>query len=352
MTTVINQMDFVVSTEVFTFTEHAQTTPEGPFQDTLTGHFKEFLVASGVIINLFGVLSSALILVIIYKDRSLRKPYNALIGSMAVTDMVGCGVVNLTQAAGIHYEKFPITWPSADVMAKVHLILSIQLNFAVILHAMAISIIRYRLVIHPVTSARIINKFTVGILILILHVVSCILVGSKFTSQLTFVKVMGISVDVIDDNISRIVMATVLVLAAVVILYCYIRIHRTVYLAKNKIQTVIMERNQRNQAKRNLKRNSSHKYILLCMVTICVLLIIGHVPVFVAFWKMKSGASMSVYILPMTNMIIWISNAVHSLVYGVLDTNFRKSFKVLISNRATVSPDNTTLTIKDWAESE
>ena len=282
-------MDLLTSIEdVFTTSSgQSQTTQADPFQETLTGPFKDFIVTSGVIINLFGLLSNAMILVVMYKDKSLREPYNALIGSMTVTDIFVCGVLSLIQVLGIHYEEFPITWPSADVMAKIHTILLIQSMITVILHAMAISMIRYMLVLHPTTSARIMDKFTVGILILILHMVSCILLSNKFTSELAFVKTTGFSVDVIDDNISKILMGTALVLSAMVILYCYIRIHRVVYLAKNKIQTVIMERNKHKEAKRRLKTNSSHRYILLCMMTIFGLLIIGNFPILIAVWRMK-----------------------------------------------------------------
>ena len=336
-------MDLITSTEnVFTISSgHSQTTTDqaDPFQETLTGSFKDVIVTSGVIINLFGLLSNAIILVVMYKDKSLRKPYNALIGSMTVSDMVVCGVTSPVQVLSIHYEKLPITWSSADVMAKIHTILQIQLMISVILHAMAISIIRYMLVLHPNTSARIMNKLTVVILILILHMVSSILLSNKFTSELAFVKTIGFSVDVIDDNISKMLMGTALVLSAVVIFYCYIRIHRIVYTAKNKIQTVIMKRNKYKEAKRRLKTNSSHRYILLCMMTIFGLLILGNFPLLVAIWLMKSSASLSVYILPMTIMITWISHALHSLVYAVLDSNYRNGFKLLMmSNRATVNP--------------
>ena len=120
-------------------------------------------------------------------------------------------------------------------------------------------------------------------------------------------------------------------------------------MAKKKIQTVIMERNKHHEAKRTLKSNSSHKYILMCMVTIFVLLIIGYIPGLVVLWKMKSGTSILVHTLPMTMIFLWISNAVHSLVYGALDQNFRKSLKLLISSRATVNP---ACNIEERAESQ
>ena len=302
-------MDLITSTEdVFTTSSgHSQTTQAAqadPFQETLTAPFKDFIVTSGVIINLFGLLSSAMIFVVMYKDKSLRKPYNALIGSMTVSDMVGCGVLNLIQVAGIHYEKFPITWPSADVMAKIHNILCFQQVLSVMLHVIVISIMRYMLVLHPAISTRIINKFSVGILILIIHILPCIIVSNKFTIQLTFIKALGLSVDLGNTNGFVIMMGTPLTLSAVVIVYCYIRIHRVVYLAKNKIQTVIMERNTRKEAKRALKTNSSHRYILLCMITISGLLIIGHFPV---LFVLSSGELFSMYTLTMTEMILWMS---------------------------------------------
>ena len=67
MTAIANQMDLIFSTEpdlFTTFVEHTQAV--GPFQETLTDHFKECVVTFGVIMNIFGILSNGVILAIIY----------------------------------------------------------------------------------------------------------------------------------------------------------------------------------------------------------------------------------------------------------------------------------------------
>ena len=70
---------------------------EGEILQSLPGAVETVIVTLGVIINMFGVIGNGSILCVIAGDETLRKPYNALLGSMAVNDMVRCGLMNLTR---------------------------------------------------------------------------------------------------------------------------------------------------------------------------------------------------------------------------------------------------------------
>ena len=311
-------------------------------QQTLTSDFSTFMLTSGSLINLFGVLVNGVIMILLYKDKSLRKPYNALLGSMAVSDMFCCGVLNIVQVIAIYIETYPITWPRADLMCRLHSFLRLHLILVSILHVMSISMTRYLLVLHPQLSTRVINKRTITIILFVIHIMSCVIVitSSGLFRKITFIKTMG-SCKAEESDIALIAtVATTLSLSALVLLYSYMRIHRTVYLAKKKLETVIMERSRYRDSKRSLTNNSSHKYILQCMMIIFISLIVGFLPGLVVLTRIENGLDVPIHALPLTMLILFFSNAAHSLVYVVLDTNFKRSFKSFLNQSNTVTPSN------------
>ena len=312
-------------------------------QQTLRSDFRTFMLTSGVIINLFGVLVNGVIMAILYKDKSLRKPYNALLGSMTVGDMFCCGVLNIVQVIAIYIETYPVAWPKAELMCRIHTFLCIHLAFVTFLHVMAISITRYLLVLHPQLGNRIINKRTIAISLFVIHLLSCVMVTtcSRLLEKSTFIKTMGFCKPDETDTAFVAVWAATLSLSALGLLYSYVRIHRTVYLAKKKLETVIMERSRYRDSKRNLTNNSSHKYILQCMIIIFISLMVGYLPSLVVVTRIVNGLYVPSSALPLTMLILHFSNAAHSLVYVVLDTNFKRSFKSFLSQSNTVIPSNT-----------
>ena len=341
MTTTSSDMDAIGSA----LPEDVLTTVVGDLliQQTLTSDFRILMLTSGAIINLFGVLVNVIIMAILYKDKSLRKPYNALLGSMAVCDMFCCGILNIVQVIAIYIETYPITWPRADLMCRLHTFLRIYLGFVSFLHVMSISITRYLLVLHPQLSTRVINKRTIAIILFVIHLLSCVIVTTcaGLFEKSTFIKTMGFCKPDETDIALVAVWATTLSLSALVLLYSYVRIHRTVYLAKKKLETVIMERSRYRDSRRNLTKNSSHKYILQCMMIILISLLLGYLPNLVVVTRIVNGLYVPFRALPLTMLILHLSNAAHSLVYVVLDTNFKRSFKSFLRQSNTVAPSNT-----------
>ena len=340
MTTTSSDMEAIGSA----LPEDVLTTVVGDLliQQTLTSDFRTFMLTSGALISVFGVLVNGVIMAILFKDKSLRKPYNALLGSMTVGDMFCCGVLNIVQVIAIYIETYPIAWPRAELMCRLHTFLRIHLGLVSFLHVMSISITRYLLVLHPELSTRVINKRTIAISLLAIHLLSCVIVTtcSGLFEKSTFIKTMGFCKPDETDIGFVAVWATTLSLSALILLYGYVRIHRTVYLAKKKLETVIMERSRYRDSKRNLTKNSSHKYILQCMIIIFISLIVGYLPSLVVVTRIVNGLYVPSSALPLTMLILNFSNAAHSLVYVVLDTNFKRSFKSFLSQSSTVTPSN------------
>ena len=306
----------------------------------LSSHMKTVFVTLGIILNLLGVIGNGSILCVIVRDKTLRKPYNGLLASMAVHDMILCGVLNMTQVVGIHSESFPITWPSEDLMCKINAILWSHFLLTSMLHIIVIAAHRYLLVFHPRFSERITSKRTISLLIVVLHVVSLPLLSKQFTAPMRFIRSAGCCLHKINGNVNLIIFVTVVVFAITALLYSYIRIHRKVYSTKKRLQLVNTEGTSYANQKRKLKSTTQHKKILQCMVIILVTFIAGYVPSMFSVWRINRGYDIAPVYVSTTVLILWTTNAINSLIYGVLDSRFRNGYKKLFLCNNKISPTN------------
>ena len=307
---------------------------------TYSRHLKIVFVTVGIILNLLGVIGNGSILCVIVRDKTLRKPYNGLLASMAVHDMILCGVLNMTQVAGIHSGSFPITWPSEDLMCRIHTILFTQFLLTSMLHIIVIAAHRYLLVFHPRFSDRITSKRTISLLIVVLHVVSLPLLSKQFTSPMRFIRSTGWCLPKIRGYVNLIIFATIVVIAIAALLYSYIRIHHKVYFAKKRLQTVNVEGTSYANQKRKLKSTTQHKKILQCMVIILVIFMVGYVPTVFSVWRLNRGFDIAPATVIAPVIILWTTNAINSLIYGVLDSRFRNGYKKLFLCYNKIGPAN------------
>ena len=332
-------MNSTESTAITTVSDILATAlAEGELIESLSSYVKTVIVTLGVIVNTFGVVGNGLILMVIRREKSMRKPYNALLGSMAVNDVILCGALNMIQVAAIHSEEFPVTWPSQEIMCRVHLFLWTQFIFTSILHIMVITIHRYLMVFHQQLSERITNRRTISLLICVLHVFSVVLLSKQMSSRIRFIGSLGSCLGKVDGYVNLIFLALLIILAISIILYSYIRIHRKVYSAKKQLQLVnIGSRSYANQT-RQLNKTTQHMKIIRCMVIILLLFVVGYVPGVLTIWRINKGSDISPATVSTTMLILWISNALNSLVYGVLDNQFKLGFKRLILCNNKINP--------------
>ena len=303
---------------------------EGEALQSLSGAVKMVIVALGVIMNLFGVVGNVSILYVIARDKTLRKPYNALLGSMAVNDILRCGVLNMIQVAGIYLEEFPLTWPSQHMMCIIHAILLTQLIIMVPLHIMVIAIHRYLLVCHQNLSDRITNKRTIGILICALHIVSFVLLSGRFNpdNSYRFISSYGRCIGNLPGHLNLTIVSTITFLVIVISLASYISVYHKVSSSKKRLQLFSIGGAIYGNQRRRLQVMTQHQKILLCMVVIVVLLIVSLCLGAFSAW-MANKESVSPSTISITMVIALFVGAINSLVYGVLDYRFRDGFKRL-----------------------
>ena len=324
-------------TAITTIWENLLTTVEDNMDlQLLSSYAKTVVVTLGIIINAIGIVGNSSILWAIMKDKTLRKPYNALLGSMAVNDVILCGVVNMIEVAGIYSGEFPLTWPSQYIMCKLHSILWVHLLFMTMMHIIVIAVHRYLVVFRTQLSHRITNKRTVPLLILGLHLVSLAVFFNMHTTEYSYVSTVGVCLGKVGSSgyVGFIVFATTILLAVAALLVSYMSIHRKVYAAKKQLELVIVGGEIYADKKRQLTSDNRHKKILKCMIIILLIFLVGYIPALIALAGRESGTSPSV--LASTMLIMWISNAINALVYGILDSRFRRVMLRMCSNK--ISP--------------
>ena len=331
------KMSSTVPTAITTIWENLLATVEDNTDlQLLSSYAKTVVVTLGIIINAIGIVGNSSILWAIVKDNTLRKPYNALLGSMAVNDVILCGVVNMLQVAGIYSGEFPLTWPSQYIMCKLHTILWVHLLFMTMMHIIVIAVHRYLVVFRTQLSQRITNKRTVPLLIVGLHLASLALFFKMHTKEYSYMSTVGLCLGKVGSSgyVSFIIFATTILLAAVALLFSYMSIHRKVYAAKKQLELVNVGGENYADKKRRLTSDTRHKKILKCMISILVIFLVGYIPGLVAMGGRDSGTSPVV--LASTMLILWISNAINALVYGILDSRFRRVMLRMCNNK--ISP--------------
>ena len=306
---------------------------------SLSSRAKTVVATLGVIFNLIGAVGNVSILCVIARDKTLRKPYNALLGSMAFNDIVRLGVLNMIQASGIYLEEFPLTWPSQRMMCKIHSILWTPFVLTAILHIMAIAFHRYLLVYHTKLSDRISNKRCMGILICALYIASFALLGGKFSpnNSFRFISSHGRCFGNLPGHMNLAIILVSTFLVIVISLASYIRVYYKVSSSKEQLQLVSIGGAIYGNQRRRLQIMTQHKKILLCMVVIVILLTVsvgsGALSNLMAKKNIDRPSTISIALV-----ISWIAGMMNCLIYGVFDSRFRNSFKRLFLCNNKVGP--------------
>ena len=225
-------------------------------------------------------------------------------------------------------------------MCRINAILWSHFLLTSMLHIIVIAAHRYLLVFHPRFSERITSKHTISLLIVVLHVVSLPLLSKQFTSPMRFIRSAGWCLPKIRGYVNLIIFVTAVVFVITALLYSYIRIHRKVYSAEKRLQTVNIEGTSYANQKRKLKSTTQHKNILQCMVIILVTFLAGYIPSMFSVWSLNIGYDIAPVYVSTTVLILWTTNATNSLIYGVLDSRFKNGYKKLFLCNNKISPAN------------
>ena len=299
---------------------------------TTTEHLSETakttVVVLGIIINLFGIVGSTSILVIIRINTSLRKPYNLFLFSMALNDLCLCGVLNIIQVAAIHLREFPFSWPSQGILCRLHNIVWFHFLHVSLLHIAVIAVHRYLLIFRRHLVAYIDTKAKIRMLVLFLHVFSLIVFCTqKLSGEHRFIEAVGTCIPWSSGKISMALSGSHIALCTLTLLVCYISIHQKATRISNQVQTEITEGQASNSSRNYLKRMSAHKKILQCMFVIILLSGVSYLPMIISIARLIKASFVPPSLLSSTTIMVMVSNAANSVVYGILDINFRTAYR-------------------------
>ena len=311
-----------------TFDNMSTTMAEEEVVQSLSSSVKTLVVTPGVIFNVLGAVGAVCIVSVIAKDKSLRKPYNALLASMAVNDIVVCGALNMIQVAGMYLEQFPLT---PHIMCRIHSILLVHLQFTSLLHVLVIAIHRYLIVYHQKLSDRITSKRTVGILICTLHIISFILLSGRFmpNNSHRFIGSLGRCIGKLPGNLIMTIISITVPLVIAILLASYSSIYYKVYTSKKQLQLITVGSGNYNNQRRRIQNNSHHKKILMCMIIVVTVLGVGSVPAMLSAWMVNRDAAINPATISISMLFVWIVYSINSVVYCIFDHEFKKAFKRL-----------------------
>ena len=308
----------------------------------LPSGFKHVVVVYGTVINVFGAIGGLVIVIVMASSKSMRKPYNAFVASMAINDMMLCGVTNMIQVAGIHQRRFALGKSSETFLCRLHNIIWTHLVFITMLHILVIAGHRYLAVYHQNLSARITNKLTILLLICVLHMLTFCLFGlRKLSDGLRFISPLGSCVTWSTGPVNLALISANILITSLVLLSSYISIHYKVYSVKKQLQAITSGAAQ-NTTTGTLKKTTHHKKIIQSMVIIFLLLTGGYLPLIGAVGRLIKGEEISGPVLSLTLLFLWTSNAANSFVYSIFDRNFRTAYRKLFRSRIAPSGGPTT----------
>ena len=326
---------------IFTFSSNETTQPpttEGMIYNTattpLSQTLKTLIVVLGMLINVFGLVGNTGIVVTICRTKSLRKPYNIFIASMAFNDLILCGPLNIIQVVAIHFRQFPFTWFSQDILCRVHNMAWVQFLIVSLLHITMIAIHRYLLVFHQKRVDYLATKRNIIILVFFLHILSFLLVSAqKLSGEHRFVEAAGSCIAWSSGKEIISVLALVLViLTAIILLFSYISIHLKVAKVRRQVQSEITTGQPCSSGRNNLRKTTAHKKILQCMFVIILLSVCSYLPMIICFGRLVRSLYIPPSLVSATVMLVMVSNAANSVVYCSLDTIFRNAFMDLVTS--------------------
>ena len=295
---------------------------------------KTFIVVLGLMINIFGLVGNTGIVVTIRRSKSLRKPYNIFIASMAVNDLILCGPLNIIQVVGIHFRQFPFSWLSQDILCRVHSIAWIQFLIVSLLHITVIAIHRYLQVFHRQRAESLATKRNLIILVFFLHIiVFLVFCTQKLSGEHRFVGAAGSCIGWSSSGKIIAVLSTVfIVVIAIPLLFSYISIHLKVVQVRRQVQSEITAGQPCSSGRNKLRKTSAHKKILHCMFVIILLSVCSYLPMIICFGRLVSGLYVPPSLMSATVMLVMVSNAANSVVYCSLDAMFRNAFMDLLTS--------------------
>ncbi|XP_031574909.1 somatostatin receptor type 5-like [Actinia tenebrosa] len=279
-----------------------------------------FLKVLGPLLFLIGIIGNFLIVIAVWKKRSLRSTANYLLLNIAAADIICLVFLPLTLVE--KYLSFQGLF--SDVLCKFFVSFHVPLtaSFASILTLVVLSVERYHAVVKPLNAGKRLREGTVKYAIIAVWITAILLTLPTYiysvyqnTSKCDYS---------LQEKYQKIYVSILMSLAVfipfIVIIFCYFRIIRELYF-KNKVEPQNVAAEEDARAKRKLVKFSLSltSAFILCFFPLTITVILD---------KLYGGFATKIY--NYTGFIFVLQSVLNPFLYTFQSTNFRQAFKEML----------------------
>lgn len=283
------------------------------------------LTIFGVLLILIGIIGNFLIVIVVWKKRSLRSTANYLLVNIAAADIVCLVFLPLTLVE----KHLSFQGVLSDVLCKFFVSFHVPFtaSFASILTLMVLSVERYHAVVKPLNAGIRLREDTVKYAIIAVWTTAIV-----FTLP-TYIFGFYHNTSKCEYNLEQkyqkiyviILLFSVVFIPFIVISFCYFEIVRELYF-KNKVRPQNIEVQGDILQKRKLIKLSLSitSAFVLCFFPMGIAVILS----VTLYQKNKFGPKYYKF----TSVIYFIEAALNPLLYAFQSTNFRRAFKEILKS--------------------
>ena len=285
----------------------------------------------------FALVGNFLLVFIVYKTPSLRKPINLLIANMAMSDLLYPTFLFPVQLAEMHVGSWFIGGTFGQALCKLHIFLADASSFVSIQSLVLIAVDRFGAVVVPLRSRLITRKlcpfFIIATWITAMAVLSPFLVANKVVKYRERLMCVSLWMEIFGGTFENYALAVVVVFfyipfVLVVVLY-------SIILMKLKMQAHPGEQSVSGEEQRT-RRNRN---VLKMAVAIVAVFFICLIPYFSNFVIARFSApdssiwfscSFVLYVI-VTRYISYTNCAINPIICLIFSSNYRQALKRLIN---------------------
>ena len=270
-----------------------------------------FWVSSFFLLGVLGAVGNFLVILIVWKNRSMRNPTNFLLTSITASDFIYLSVNTPFEVMDLLGTKYF----AAELQTRMFLVPKVFSPFSTIISTYALTLLaveRYNALLHPLKIHRRLNKRSAKIAI-------CLIISFSFV-----IPVYGWLGRNDSASYTRTLYLTLVVIPGAVVAFCYGRIILGVYVFK----TICSQGTGGAQAMKE-KKNLVKMLSLLAMVFLVPKLVQLSIILDLSLRMAKSGKvqmNCTIYILLLLEFLIRCLNPV---IYMVYSSNYREGAKRL-----------------------
>lgn len=272
-----------------------------------------------------GLVANLLVVIAVWRKRSLRSTTNYLLVNLAVSDIISLSFLPfIAMQENVWIEEGIL----ADFLCKFFFNYHIPLtaSFASIVTLLVLSIERYHAVVKPMKSGFRLREETVRYAIIIVWAFAICLTLPYYIFG--YSRKNKCRHNVPDDAIEIyiiIVMLTVVIVPFFVISFCYIQIVRDLYMKPRQVGPQNVEMAEDQLVKRKLVKLSLYVTLayVICFFPMAITLILNAYDDKRFSSKLYKNAS----------ILYFLESSVNPLIYSFQSSNFRQAFKELLKCR-------------------